>query len=166
LRRVKRRPSKDGLRYLVRFSSLGCEAGEVAQGLEALERLTLELTNALAREVELVANRLERPRLALEPEAELENAPLALRKSVERPADALPAKRLLGLVERIGCLAVCEEVTELAFVVRTDCLVQRDRRVRCSQCLVHVLERQSRRLGKLLLRRLAAEFHLEPAGGA
>ena len=57
------------------------------------------------------------------------DAPLALGKGVQRTPDALAAERLLGLVERVGRLAVGEEVTELAFVVRADRLVQRDRRV-------------------------------------
>jgi hypothetical protein len=111
-------------------------------------------------------NRLERPRLALEPEAELEDAPLALWKRVERTSDALPAERLLGLVERIRGLAVGEQVAELALVVRADRLVQRDRRVGSPECLVDVLERQAGCLGELLLRRLAAELDLEPSRGA
>ena len=77
----------------------GGEACEIPQRLEALERLALELTHALAREVELVPDRLERPRLALEPEAKLEDAALALRERVERPPDALAPEGLFGLVE-------------------------------------------------------------------
>ncbi len=38
-----------------------------------------------------MADCLERPRLAFESEAQLENPSLALRKSVQRAADALPA---------------------------------------------------------------------------
>src|SRR3954447_26601547 len=108
---------------------LGREGGQVAQRGEPGERLTLELADALARQVELVADRLERPRLALEPEAELEDAPLALRERVERLPDPLLAQRLLGLVERVGGLAVGEQVAELALVVGADGLVERDRRV-------------------------------------
>src|SRR5213079_1731896 len=48
---------------------------------------------------------------------------------------------------------------------RADGLVQRDRRLRCTQSLVNVLERQAGRLGELFLRRLAAELDLEPARG-
>src|SRR5918996_1349439 len=142
------------------------EAGEVAQRLEALERLALELAYPLAREVQLVADRLERPGLALEPEAELQDAPLALRERVERASDALPAERLLGLVERVGGLAVGEEVSELTLVVRADGLVERDRRVGGSECLVDVLDRKPGGLGQLLLRRLATELDLEPSCGA
>src|ERR687891_2865374 len=88
----------------------GCNRGEVAQGCEALECLALELADALAREAQLGADCLQRPGLALEPEAQLEDAPLPLRKRVERLADALLAQRLLRLVEWVGCLAVREEI--------------------------------------------------------
>ena len=67
-----------------------------------------------------MADRLERPRLALEPEPQLEDVLLALRKRIQRPADALAAERLLRLVEGIGSLAVGEEVAELALVVGAD----------------------------------------------
>src|SRR4051812_20602814 len=142
------------------------EPCELAERRESCEGLALELADALARQVELVADRLERPRLALEAEAQLEDAPLALRQRVERAADALAAQRLLRLVERVGGLAVGEQVAELALVVRADRLVQRDRRLRGAERLVDVLDRQAGRLGELLLGRLAAELDLEPAGGA
>ena len=58
----------------------------------------------------------------------------------------------------VGRLAVCEEVAQLALVVRADRLVQRDGRLRGAQRLVDVLHRQSRwPLGQLFLGRLAAE---------
>src|SRR5687767_4292767 len=105
-----------------------------------------------------MADRLERPRLALEAEAQLEDAALALGKSVECLAHTLAAERLLCLVERVGRLAVCEEVSELAFVVGADRLVERDGSLGSAQRLVDVLHRQARRLGELFLRRLAAEL--------
>jgi hypothetical protein len=70
-----------------------------------------------------VADRLERPGLTLEAEPQLENPPFAFGKSVERFADVLPAQRLLGLLERVGRLAIGKEVAELALVVRADRLV-------------------------------------------
>src|SRR4051812_31183105 len=127
-------------RSLVR-GCLGSQAGELAQCCEPRQRLAFELPDALARQVELVADRLERPGLSLEAEAQLEDPTLALREGVERLADVLAAERLLGLVERIRSLAVGEQVAELAFVVRTDCLVQRDGRRRGGQCFLDVLQR-------------------------
>src|SRR5215211_469787 len=82
----------------------GGDGLEVAQRGQPCKGLALELPHALAREVELLADGLERPRLAFEPEAELEDAALALRKRVERLPDALAPERLLGLVERVGGL--------------------------------------------------------------
>src|SRR5919106_4148701 len=114
----------------------GRDRGEVAQGCEALECLALELADALAREAQLGADCLQRPGLALEPEAQLEDAPLPLRKRVERLADALLAQRLLRLVERVGRLAVREEIAQLALVLGADALVQRDRRLRGRERLV------------------------------
>ena len=87
---------------------------QIAERAEAGERLTLELPDAFARQIELVADRLERPRLALEAEPQLEDPPLALGERVEGAPNALPAKRLLGLLERVRGLAVGEEVAELA----------------------------------------------------
>jgi hypothetical protein len=87
-----------------------------------------------------VADCLERPRLALEAETQLEDPPLPLGQRVERTADSLPTQRLLRLVERIRRLAVGEQVAELALVVRADGLVQRDRRLRGAERLVDVLD--------------------------
>src|SRR5205085_212392 len=95
-------------------AELGRDGLQVAQRGEPRQRLALELPDALARQVELVADRLERPRLALEAEPKLEDPPLALRQRVQRLADTLAAKRLFRLVERVGGLAVGEEVAELA----------------------------------------------------
>src|SRR5205085_10136811 len=136
---------------------------QIPKGAEAGQRLVLELADALARQVELVPDRLERPRLALEAEPQLEDPPLALGKRVECLADVLTAERLLGLVERVGGLAIGEQVAELALVVRADRLVQRDGRGCGGERLLDVLQRQAGRLGELLLGRLAAELHLEPA---
>src|SRR4051812_10649684 len=141
----------------------GCEAGELTKCREPRESLALELTHPLAREVELVPDRLERPRLALEAEAQLQDPPLPLWKRVERLTDVLAAERLLRLVERVGRLAIREEVAQLALVVGAHRLVQRDGRGRGRESLVDVLDRQSGRFGELVLRRFAAQLDLEPA---
>src|SRR5581483_8526153 len=115
-----------------------------------------------AGQIELVPDRLERPRLTLEAEPQLEDAPLALGQRVERAPNALPAQGLLRLVERIGGLAVREQIAELALVVGADRLIERDGCMRRAERLVDVLHRQPGRLGELVLRRLAAELDLEP----
>src|SRR6266545_4102347 len=130
-----------------------------------MESLAFELAHTLARETELVADRLERPRIAFEAEAQLEDAPLALGKSVESPPHALLAQRLLGLVERVDGLAVGEEIAQLTLVIGAHGLVERDGRLRGSERLVDVLDREAGRLRKLVLCRLAPELDFEPARG-
>ena len=104
--------------------SLRGERREVAQRGQTSQCLALEAAGrARAVQVELVADRLERPRLALEAEPQLQDAPLALGQSVECLADSLLAQRLLRLVERVGRFAVGEEVSELALVIGADRLV-------------------------------------------
>src|SRR6266508_3474871 len=116
-----------GWRRRQRMAELrGCDRGKVANRCQAREGLALELPDALPRQIQLVADRLECPGLALEAEPQLEDAPLALGQGVERPAHALAPERLLRLVERIRGLAVCEQVAELALVVGADALVERD----------------------------------------
>ena len=51
------------------LAELGSDGLELAQRGQPRQRLALELPDALAGQVELVADRLERPRLALEAEA-------------------------------------------------------------------------------------------------
>jgi len=55
---------------------------EIAQRREPGERLALELPDPLAGQVELVTDRLQRPRLALEAEAKLQDPALPLGQSV------------------------------------------------------------------------------------
>src|SRR5437867_9694959 len=110
-----------------------------------------------------MADRLEGPRLALEAEAELEDPPLPLGQSVERAPDTLAPERLLRLVERIGGLAVGEQVAELALVVRADRLVQRHGRLGGPKRFVDVLDRKTGGLCELVLGGLAAQLDLEPA---
>ena len=50
---------------------------EIAQRGEPSQSLTLELANPLACQIELVPDRLERPRLALEAEPQLEGQALS-----------------------------------------------------------------------------------------
>src|SRR5204863_2609075 len=96
------------------------ERDEVAKRGQPRQSLALELPDALARQVQLVADRLERPGLALEPEAQLKDPAFAFGQCVECAAHALPTKRLLGLVEGVRRLAVGKQVAELALVVGAD----------------------------------------------
>jgi oligopeptide/dipeptide ABC transporter ATP-binding protein len=124
-----------------------------------------QLADAFARQAELVPDRFERPGPTVEAEPELENAPLTFGQRRERTPETFTVERLLSLVERVGGLAVSEQIDQLALVVRADGLVQRHRRAGHAERLVHALDRQARRLGELVVRRLAPQSSFEPAGG-
>src|SRR5947199_3392329 len=80
------------------------EALRLGQGLELLQRVVLDLADALARDAERAADLLERARLpAGEAEAELDHLALALGQRVERGLDVLAPERELGrVVRRLG----------------------------------------------------------------
>src|SRR3954452_19629738 len=93
-----RRPRRPQLRTV----RLGRAAAGVLFGrhareldLEPRECVALELADALARQLQLAADRLERLRLALEPEPQLEDPPLPLGQPVERHPHRLAAKRVV-----------------------------------------------------------------------
>src|SRR5256885_8991658 len=86
---IRRPPRSTLFPYTTLFRSGGRDRDEVAQRAEPGERLTLELADPLPRQVELVPDRLECPRLTLEAEAQLENPPLALRKRSEEHTSEL-----------------------------------------------------------------------------
>src|SRR4029078_7194116 len=98
----------------------------------------------------------------LKTEAQLEDPTLALGERIECPPHTLAAQRLFGFLERIGGLAVGEQIAELTLVVSAHGLVERDRGLRGAERLVDVLDRKSGRLGELFPRRLAAELTLAP----
>src|SRR5207253_3180431 len=116
----------------------------------------------LAREAELLADRLERGRLAVEAEAKLEQLPLARRQAANSLADRLPTHRVTRNFGGIGRARVGEEIAELAAVVVADGLVQRNRRLDGPQRLLDVTQLQTGCRGQLLLGRRHAVLRLEP----
>ena len=94
------------------------------------ERVPLDLADALAREPELRSDRLERRGFAVEAEAQLEQAPLALRERCHRAPHSLAPHGVDGLLGGIACQRVGEELADLAVAVGADALVERERRVR------------------------------------
>ena len=140
------------------------EARSRSAAREPRERPALELADALAGEIELVPDRLERPGLALEAEAELEDAPLALRERVERAADALLAQRLLRLVERVGGLAVGKEVSRPSSSAPTVWFSETDACAAPSASSTCWIGRPVASASSSFVAR--AELDLEPAGGA
>src|SRR5918997_2412429 len=135
--------------------------------LELLERLVLDLADALARDVEGAADLVERARvLAAEPVAQLEHTALAVREVLERLA-----QRLLGedlgrpLVRRLGAL-VGDELAELGLLLVADRLLERDRRLGGALDRLDLLGLDPRVVGDLLRGRLAAELCDQLALGA
>src|SRR4051812_24986039 len=108
--------------------ALGCPDELVAElELQPVERLGLELADALARQPELLADRLERCGLAAEAEPELDDPPLPLGQIGHRALNALAAYRVDGLLGRVRGRLVGEEIAELGVALGTEALVQRDR---------------------------------------
>ena len=92
--------------------------------LEPRESVALELPDALPRQAELLADRLERRRLRLEAEAQLDDPALPLGQIRDRALDALAADRLDRFLGGIDRRLVGEEIAELGVAVRAKALVR------------------------------------------
>src|SRR5918911_2415282 len=125
-----------GARHEVRWSSAPAQLRHVAEllglreRLQLLQRLVLDLADALARHVERAAHLVERARvLAAEAVAQLEHAALAVGQVLQRLAQRLLGEDLRrALVRRLGAL-VGDELAELGLLLVADRLLERDRRL-------------------------------------
>src|SRR4029079_3433139 len=117
--------------------------GGECERTQLLQALVLDLPDPLAGDVERLPDLVERPRLlAVEPVAELEHAPLAVRERLQDRAQRLVAERLLGLLVGQRHRLVGEEVPELGLVLVADGLLERDRSLRAAPDLVVLLRLQ------------------------
>src|SRR4029453_8782460 len=130
--------------------------------LEPGQRLGLELAHALPRDAQLLADRLERHRVAADSEAQLDDPALPLRQRRDRLAHLASAQGVDRLLLGTVGVHVVEEVAELSILLRADGPVQRDVRLDGVERLLYVHELELGLLGQLLARRLATELGLEP----
>src|SRR3954449_5474291 len=139
----------------------------LGERLKLLERLVLDLADALARHVERAAHLVEGPRvLAAQPVAELEHAALAVGEVLQRLAQRLLREDLRGaLVRRLGPL-VGDELAELGLLLVTDRLLERDGRLRRALDRLHLVGLDARVVRDLLGGGLAAQLGDELALGA
>ena len=84
------------------------------------EPLALELADTLACEPELASDRLERLLLAVEPEAELEDSALPVRKPAQSRPNGVAAQGLTRLFGGIRRGRIREQIAELAASVFAD----------------------------------------------
>src|SRR5688572_17131659 len=136
----------------------------LGEALELLQRLVLDLPDALAGDVERPPHLVERARvLAAEPVAQLEHAPLAVGEVLQRLAQRLLGEDLGGaLVRRLGPL-VGDELAELRLLLVADRLLERDRGLRRALDRVDLLGVDPRDVGDLLRGGLAAQLRDELA---
>src|ERR687886_2776718 len=127
----------------------------LGQRLQLLQRLVLDLPDALARHVERAAHLVERPRmLAAEAVPELEDAALAVGEVLQRLAQRLLREDLGGaLVRRLGAL-VGDELAELRLLLVADRLLEADRGLRRALDRLDLFGVDARDLGDLVGSRL------------
>src|SRR5688500_15718385 len=135
--------------------------------LQLLERLVLDLADALARDVERAPYLVQRARvLAAEAVAQLQHAALAVGQVLQRLAQRLLGEDLRSaLVRRLGPL-VGDELAELGLLLVADRLLEGDRRLRGALDRLDLLRLDPRDLGDLLGGGLAAQLGDELALGA
>src|SRR4051812_31643690 len=138
----------------------------LGEALQLLQRLVLDLADALARHVERAPDLVERARvLPAEPVSKLEDPALAIGEVLQRLAQRLLGEDLGGaLVRRLGAL-VGDELAELRLLLVADRLLERDRGLRGALDRVDLLRIDPRDVGDLLGGGLAAELGDELALG-
>src|SRR6476660_1749575 len=131
----------------------------LGEALALLQRLVLDLADALARHVERAPDLVERARvLPAQAVTELEHATLAVGEVLQRLAQRLLGEDLRGaLVRGLGPL-VGDELAELGLLLVAHRLLQRDGRLGGALDRVDLLRVDPRDLGDLLRRGLAAQL--------
>src|SRR6266566_8277658 len=151
--RRRRAPSRP-----IRVSDAVFEALRFRQRFELLERVVLDLADALAGDAERAADLLERARLrAREPEAELDHLAVAFGQRGQRVLDVFSAEGDRRSVERRLGLLVLNEVAELGLFLLADRLLERDWMLRHTEDVAHLRGGHLELDGDLVRPRLAPE---------
>src|SRR4051794_17920423 len=139
----------------------------LGEALELLQRLVLDLADALARDIERPPDLVERARvLPAEAVPQLEDAALAVGEVLQRFAQRFLGQDLGGpLVRGLGAL-VSDELTELRLLLVADRLLERNRRLSGALDRVDLLRIDAGDFGDLLGGGLTAELGDELALGA
>src|SRR4051812_28749103 len=138
----------EGSRLVRRLPSLSYlgdvfERDRVGQRAELLQALVLDLPDPLARDVEGLADLVQRPRmLAVEPVPQLEHAAFAGAERLEHAPQRRLAQLDLRDLLRQRLALVGEEVPELRLLLVADRLLQRDRRLRAAADLLDLVRGQ------------------------
>src|SRR5436190_868411 len=118
--------------------------------LQLLQRVVLDLADALAGDAERAPHLFERQRLvAAQPVAQLDHLALALGKGVQRLLDVLALEPLGRRVERLLRAVVRHEVAQLRLLLVADWLLERDRHLRHPEDVAHLANGDLELLGDL-----------------
>src|SRR3954470_9363663 len=151
-----------GLVFDERLEALG--AARVAQ---LAQRLRFDLADALARDLEVLADFLERVvALLADAEAHAQDLLFARRQRRQHLAGLLGEVHRDDGVRRRDDALVLDEVAQVRIFLFADRRLEGDRLLGAIEYLVHLVERQLHLLGDLFRRRLAAELLHEIARGA
>src|SRR5439155_17203065 len=143
------------------------ELSAPARMAQLAQCLGLDLPDALAGHVELTPHFLERPRATvLEPEPQLQHAPLAAGQALEHGLDLLLEELVRGRIGRRQRAGVRNEVAEVRVFLLTDRRLQRDRLLRDLDDLTHLVLGDGHALRDLFRCRLATELLKQGAGDA
>src|SRR5581483_2028334 len=122
----------------------------LGQLLQLLERVVLDLPDALARDAEGATHLLERQRLVpAQSVPQLDHLALPLRQRVEGPLDVLTLEAFCRRVEGLLGAVVADEVAELRLLPVPDGLLERDRHLRNAQDVADLADRGLQLLGDL-----------------
>src|SRR5262249_20992259 len=136
----------------------------VSQRSQLLQALVLDLPDPLARDVEGLADLVQRSRvLAVQAVTQLEHTALAGAERGEHALQGRLAHLDLGNLLRQRLVLVGEEVPELRLLLVADRLLERHRRLRAAADLLHLVRRQLDVDRNLDRGRLAAELGAELA---